>query len=103
MMPIPQETWDNFFEQQGVTDSFVDCLLKEEKRDEIDHPSHYASGDVECIEAMRSMLSPEEYRGHLRATAMKYLWRAPYKDSYNGDIAKAVWYLEKLLEETDEP
>jgi hypothetical protein len=49
------------------------------------------------------MLSPEEYRGFLRGSAIKYQWRLGLKGDACDDTAKAQWYMERLrahLEET---
>lgn len=71
--------------------------------DPVNHPDHYTSGEVECIEAIKSALSPEEYRGYLRGTMMKYTWRAPHKGAYRQDLEKAAWYSARLAEEVDKP
>jgi hypothetical protein len=33
--------------------------------DNVNHPSHYTDGNIECIEAIEAQLSKEEYRGYL--------------------------------------
>ena len=66
--------------------------------DPVNHPAHYNSGSVECIDAIQSALTPEEFRGHCRATAIKYLYRAGKKNDENEDVQKAIWYLNKFLE-----
>ena len=65
--------------------------------DIINKPKHYNSGEVECIVAMQSMLTPEEFRGYLRGNSFKYRWRYPDKNGIE-DISKAEWYETKLLE-----
>lgn len=65
------------------------------------NPSHYKSGTIECIDAMKACSTPEEFRGHLKLTVLKYLWREDKKGE--GDQArvenleKAAWYLERLV------
>lgn len=63
--------------------------------DIINKPKHYNSGEVECIVAMQSMLTPEEFRGYLRGNSFKYRWRYPDKNGIE-DISKAEWYEKKL-------
>ena len=72
--------------------------LKDEK-DMVDRPDHYTYGGIECIDAMKAMMSREEYIGYLRGAAFKYLWRYPYKGKPKEDLRKAGWYLERLQRE----
>ena len=67
------------------------------KEDNVNHPSHYTQGNIECIEAIKAALTPEEFRAHCKATALAYIWRETGKGG-DEDIRKAVWYLNKLLE-----
>lgn len=63
----------------------------------VDCPTHYQSDSgIECITAIASALSPEEYRGFLKGNVLKYLWREGNKGDAAKDLAKAAWYLEKL-------
>ena len=64
---------------------------------EVNSPSHYTTGKVECIEAIESMLTPEEYVGYLRGNSLKYRWRFRYKKKPRSDLFKAQWYEERLL------
>ena len=67
-----------------------------EHYDQVLHPLHYTGGGVECIEAIEAALTPEEYRGYIKGSVLKYTWRERKK---GGDVslAKAHWYLERLL------
>ena len=65
--------------------------------DNVNSPSHYNSGAVECIDAIEAMLSPEEYTGYLRGNSLKYRWRFRYKGKPVEDLRKANWYEERLL------
>ena len=70
-----------------------------DKNDPVNHPSHYASGGVECIEAIKAQMSNEEYRGYLRGNVVKDLWRYQQKGGKQS-LEKARWYLDKLIGET---
>ena len=59
------------------------------------NPSHYA-GKIECIDAIESALSPEEFRGFLRGNIIKYNWRCMQKNGVE-DLKKASWYLDRLI------
>lgn len=69
--------------------------------DDVDSPSHYNTGAVECIEGLEACLSAEEFQGYLRGNAMKYLWRCSYKGSMVKDLKKATWYIERLVEKLE--
>ena len=78
---------------------------EEEKKSEdmVNHPSHYTSGGVECIDAITSALSSYEdsVDSWLVGQVIKYLWRAPLKGKYEEDIKKAQFYLNRLVEKID--
>ena len=65
-------------------------------KDSVNNPSHYASGSIECIDAMESMLSRDEFIGYLRGNIFKYQWRYKHKNGLE-DLKKAEWYQRKLL------
>lgn len=65
--------------------------------DVVTRPVHYTVGKIECIDAMRSMLSADEYIGFLRGNIFKYQWRYRMKNGLE-DLRKAQWYLDRLLE-----
>tara|TARA_R100000781_G_scaffold92968_1_gene57678 strand:+ start:246 stop:485 length:240 start_codon:yes stop_codon:yes gene_type:complete len=65
--------------------------------DLVNHPKHYNQGEIECIDAIRAMLSTEEFIGYLRGNSLKYRWRFRYKNGVQ-DLNKAEWYEKRLLE-----
>ena len=64
--------------------------------DAINSPSHYASGGIECIDAIRAQLTTEELRGYYRGNIVKYLWRYRAKNRVE-DLMKAEVYLGWLM------
>ena len=52
--------------------------------------------NLECFEAMVSMLTIDEIRGYLRGNSFKYRWRYRHKNGIQ-DLKKAKWYEKKLL------
>ncbi len=76
-------------------------------KDLINSPPHYTSGGIETIDYMEAKSTPEEFRGHLRLSALKYLSRAGLKDDTLKDLKKAQWYINALVEfiedSTDKP
>jgi hypothetical protein len=71
--------------------------------DPVDHPSHYAHGSVECIDAMVETQGKHAVQHFCVCNAFKYLWRWRGKNGME-DIKKAAWYLNKAiqLEEREE-
>ncbi len=64
--------------------------------DMVNHPPHYTAGGIECIDAIRAALTTDEFRGHCKANAMKYIWRERNKGG-DESIRKAIWYLQEML------
>ncbi len=64
--------------------------------DSVNHPSHYTQGTVECIDAIESSMTPEEFRGYLKGCQIKYLWRYQHKGGME-DLKKCRWYLDRLI------
>ena len=61
--------------------------------DKVQHPEHYTSGGIECIDAIRAALTPEEFRGYCKGNIIKYTWRERLKGG-DQDIDKAGKYIE---------
>ena len=70
--------------------------------DPINHPEHYTQSDIECIDAIKAALTPEEFRGYCKGNVVKYIWRERLKGQ-NESVAKAAWYANRLLEMSSEP
>lgn len=68
------------------------------KADNVNHPSHYAFGNFECIEVMTEIFGIEETQSFCLLNAFKYLWRCKHKGKTLEDIKKANVYLEKFIE-----
>ena len=62
----------------------------------VDHPPHYTKGAVECIDAIKAALTPDEYRGYLKGAILKYAWRERHKNRLQ-DIKKLRWYATELV------
>ena len=68
------------------------------KNDPVNNPLHYNRKGVECIQAIEASMSAVEFKGYLKGNAIKYLWRYSYKHAPVEDLAKSVWYSNKLQE-----
>ena len=74
-------------------------LLEQTPRaDVVNHPPHYTQGDVECIDAIESALTSEEFCGYCKGNALKYIWREKHKGQ-DESLKKAIWYLKRALGE----
>jgi hypothetical protein len=60
------------------------------------NPNHYKKGEIEAIDAIKSALTEDEWRGFLKGTAMAYLWRLGHKDAVEQDARKTLWYVSWL-------
>lgn len=67
-----------------------------EHYDQVNHPTHYTQGDIECIDAIKASLTDDEWRGYIKGNILKYTWRERTKGG-NESLAKARWYLNRLL------
>lgn len=71
-------------------------------RDNVNHPSHYTQGGIECIDAIKAAtVGKEPMEAVCVANIVKYLWRYEEKNGLE-DVKKARWYLERLIKEMEE-
>ena len=68
--------------------------------DMVNHPSHYASGEIECIEVIKEITknAPTQYAGYCLGNFIKYVWRCNNKNGWE-DIRKGEWYLKEFIKE----
>tara|TARA_Y100001937_G_scaffold116490_1_gene168485 strand:+ start:740 stop:967 length:228 start_codon:yes stop_codon:yes gene_type:complete len=65
--------------------------------DEVNFPSHYRKGKIECIDAIEAALTTEEFLGYLKGQIIKYTWRAKHKGKESQDYQKLQWYSTRLV------
>ena len=65
--------------------------------DNVNHPSHYTQGGIECIKAIEASMTPEEFQGYCKGNVMKYVWRFREKNGLE-DLKKAQVYLGWMIE-----
>ena len=65
--------------------------------DNVNHPSHYTKGGVECIKAIEAAMSPEGFQDYCKGNVMKYIWRWRDKAGVE-DLKKARVYLNWMIE-----
>ena len=83
--------------QQAETVEPAVDMVENPTQDWVNNPAHYNQGEIECIEAIEAALTPEEFRGHCKANAIKYVWRERKKGG-DESIRKAIWYLSRLVQ-----
>ena len=81
-----------------AVDDFVESNVEQ---DNVNQPSHYNKGGVECIDAIQSSMTHEAFCGYLKGNVQKYMWRYENKGGVES-LEKAQWYLNKLIEVRNE-
>lgn len=67
--------------------------------DQVNHPSHYQTDSVECIDAIEAAVGDlDPVEAFLVGSAIKYLWRFKKKHKPVEDLQKAVWYVNRLID-----
>lgn len=69
----------------------------DEGRDVVNHPEHYTSGPIECLDAIAAMLGSYNFQSYLRGQVVKYAWRMDKKGRPLEDARKAQFYLSRLV------
>ena len=69
--------------------------------DNVNHPSHYTQGGIECIKAIEASMSPEGFQDYCKGNVLKYIWRFREKNGLE-DLKKAQAYLGWLIESVEE-
>ena len=65
--------------------------------DNVNHPEHYTSGGIECIDAIRASLGDKEFADYCKGNIIKYLWRYRHKNGVE-DLRKAQVYLNWMID-----
>ena len=90
-------------EEEAEEISLEDCTTEidwgkdQGMEDLVNHPTHYNSGGIECIEAIEASMELEAFQGYLKGNILKYIWRMSYKGKALEDCEKSQWYLNKLI------
>ena len=67
----------------------------------VNHPSHYTQGGIECIAAIKASMPPEGFQDYCKGNVLKYIWRWRDKGG-SEDLEKAKVYLEWMIESAKE-
>ena len=71
---------------------------KDKTVDYVNHPPHYTSRPMECIDEMLTVFGEKAVFWFCSITAWKYRHRAGQKGPVKEDLAKSDWYINKAAE-----
>lgn len=83
-------------ESTNEMQTFKAMETPETPKETVNHPAHY-QGKHECIDEMISLFGLDAVKGFCMCNVYKYRFRAAKKNGAE-DIAKADWYMDKLIE-----
>jgi hypothetical protein len=69
--------------------------------DAVTKPQHYNTGGIEAIDYIKQQLG-DGFIEYCEGNTLKYLHRWRYKEHPVQDLRKARWYLDKMIEATEE-
>lgn len=94
---IGQSYWNAIKQDESIRgEDILEDVINEEL-DMINSPSHYTSGNIECIDAIKEATKHlDGFEGYLTGNIIKYLWRYKHKNGVE-DLRKAAWYLDRLV------
>lgn len=97
MFPSAEEVshWNEIHKVFDAIEARADDVVAHRLREEVRNQSHY-DFPIKLIDFLEAVLTPEEFRGHLRSCILKYVVRFPHKDGLK-DLAKAEDYMERLI------
>lgn len=99
LAPTPLPSSDGSFEiftmLQDLKDDLDFKVEKLNQEDIVNKPAHYTQGDIECIDAIQSALTAEEFRGYCKGNIIKYTWREKHKGG-DESLHKATWYMQRI-------
>lgn len=83
--------------RKEIDDEPTYSTIKAAGADNVNHPKHYTTGEIECIAYIEDKLTPEEFRGYIKGNVIKYITRERNKGG-DEDLKKAKWYIDRLIE-----
>ena len=63
----------------------------------VNHPSHYTQGGIECIAAIKASMPAEGFQDYCKGNVLKYIWRWRDKGGVE-DLEKAQVYLQWMID-----
>lgn len=83
---------------QSLNEQYAEIeQVRQAIKDNVNHPSHYTKGKVECLDALESAtIGKSGIEAVCVSNIIKYLWRYEEKNGIE-DVKKAKFYLNRLL------
>lgn len=91
-----QNKVDHYWSNEESEQYFI--KLPKNKKEMVNHPSHYKNNKYECIDVMLDIFGKDKTAAFCELNAFKYLWRANNKGTDIQDKKKAEWYINKYIE-----
>lgn len=88
--------WNDIAVINKAYDILTVAQCDESVSDNVNHPAHY-QGKHECIDEMIALFGVDAVRAFCMCNVYKYRFRAAQKNGAE-DLAKADWYMDKLME-----
>ena len=82
--------------------SIENNIEKKIAEDNVNHPSHYTHGGMECIDEMELIFGTEAVMHFCECNVWKYRKRASFKNGEE-DMKKSDWYMAKYKELSEKP
>ena len=81
---------------EAINIDYKELDVKEDKKEMVDHPSHYNMGKYEVIDVI------EDWNlGFNLGNTVKYIGRAGHKDNVLQELKKARWYLDREIKKIE--
>lgn len=77
---------------------YTDKEKEESHSDPVNRLSHSNQGNIETIDLIESVLTPEQFKGYCLGNMLKHQLTAPFNENTNQDYDKALWYYNKYKE-----
>lgn len=68
--------------------------------DNVNHPSHYTQGGIECLDAIEASMPAEGFQDYCKGNILKYIWRYRWKNGAE-DLKKAQFYLDRMIKSVE--
>lgn len=83
---------------ESVYANKMNAISEAAKIDMVNHPQHYKTGKIECIDCISAVVNMYDgEQAYDAGQVIKYLYRAPTKQNFMQDLKKAQWYLNRLI------
>lgn len=97
----PVKVYDGKSLEQAIEEIYINkinSMPKAAKEDMVNHPQHYKTGKIECIDCISAVVNMYDgEQAYDVGQVIKYLYRAPTKQNFMQDLKKAQWYLNRLI------